>query len=184
MFGGLAQSWTPLGLVVQSGWLSLGQQMTGASGRPLTGFQAYMTVNTALASLGSAYVTEAPVAPAPPATLPPLMLEAQTQDGGQVFVMQLSSPTYAAKVTVYGAAPVVAAQESLPATAFVTLGVVTGLGSSTDLTALYVARYGVPPVGSQIAGRLEAVSAAGFRGTGRVVTALVAQEAMRTSSPG
>lgn len=81
-----------------------------------------MTVNTALASLGSAYVTEAPVAPAPPATLPPLMLEAQTQDGGQVFVMQLSSPAYANKVIVYGAAPVAAAQELLPATAFVTLG--------------------------------------------------------------
>lgn len=60
----------------------------------------------------------------------------------------------------------------------------TGLSSSTDLTTLYVARYGVPPAGSQIAVRLEAISAAGFRGTGRVVTAVVAQEAMRAASPG
>lgn len=28
LFGGLAQSWSPLGLVVQSGWLALGRQMT------------------------------------------------------------------------------------------------------------------------------------------------------------
>ena len=50
LFGGLAQSGTPLGLVVQSGWLALGQQMTGSTGRPLTGFQAYMTVNEGLAA--------------------------------------------------------------------------------------------------------------------------------------
>lgn len=84
---------------------------------------------------------------------------------------------------VYGAASV-AAQESLPANAFVTLGVLTGLGASTDLMSLYTARYGVPPAGSQVAVRLEAISATGFRGTGRVVRAVVAQEALRAASPG
>ncbi len=184
LFGGLAQSWSPLGLVVQSGWLALGQQMTGSTGRALTGFQAYMTVNTALATIGSASVTEAPSAPAPPALLPPVLLSAEVQDGGSVFHISLSSATYADKVIVSGAAPVAAAQETLPATAFVTLGVVPGLSSSTDLTALYTARFGVPPVGSQIAVRLEAISATGFRGIPRVVPTVVTAEAARAASDG
>lgn len=182
LVGSLAQTWKTLSPTQKNGWLLLGAQMTDAKGRALTGFQAFIMVNTTLGTIGSAYVMDAPASPTPPPALPPVLMLQARQTVTSPFSLILSSPAYAGRVLISGASSVLAGRDSLIASAFKPLGQQVGLGTGTNLTALYVARFGIPALGMKVALRLTPVTDAGFRGIPRMIMAVVASQAAEDSA--
>lgn len=134
------EAWTIAALNVPS------RPRLGQSG-PLTGEQLFCKLNAALSLMGQVHVTTPPAFPTFP-DLAPQNLFITNTDG--VIAISLTCPTDPGSETALrGAAPVSAGIARLPRVAF--LGAVPApVQGASDITSLYTARYGVPPVGSRI----------------------------------
>lgn len=118
----------------------------GHSG-PLSGFALYMKINCALAPAGVAILTLPPKsAKFRPNPVGPLMI---TNRGGEI-TLQLSVPRAPAEFTmVLASRPCSAGRSSSNGYAIIGL-LPPAVGNVSDITDLYVKKYGKPPVGSRV----------------------------------
>jgi len=133
-------AWTAAAVNVQS------RSRLGQSG-PLTGLQLFTKLNCTLRTFGQAAIDAPSAQPQFPALAPANLVITNT---GGVIALRLTTPADPGENTVVtGSTPQHSGVRSLPSQRV--LGTVPApvLGSS-DITALYTARYGVPPVGTRI----------------------------------
>jgi len=179
-FAATSKDWRALTEDQRTAWHSLGRQMTvtdSLGGKaPLTGSQAYASLNGIVATFGGSPLSDAPGTPDSIAALPTITLvAARTGSATGAFTLAVQSAAYTGKVQVYASPAVSAGRNTFGKGAYRLLEVVDGLSAgSTSLTAAYVAKYGTPAVGTKIAVKLVAVSANGFRGGKVIAVAVVA----------
>jgi hypothetical protein len=113
----------------------------------LSGFQLFTKINCALAQFGQEQV-DAPPAQAQFPTLAPQNLVIANASGA--ITLKLTCPTSPGENTIVrGAKPLSQGRETC--TDFRVLGMCpTPAQGSADITSLYTARYGVPPVGKKV----------------------------------
>jgi len=113
----------------------------------LSGFQLFTKINCALAQFGQDQV-DAPPAQAQFPTLAPQNLVIANASGA--ITLKLTCPTSPGENTIVrGAKPLSQGRETC--TDFRVLGMCpTPAQGSADITSLYTARYGVPPVGKKV----------------------------------
>jgi hypothetical protein len=122
------------------------QQPFGQSG-PLTGFLLFAKINCTLAQFGQAQV-EAPPAPPQFPDLAPVNLVI-TNSGGAV-ALRLTCPTDPGSNTIVrGSAPISQGRETCSDFRVLGLCPVPAQGSA-NITGIYTAKYGAPPVGKKV----------------------------------
>jgi len=163
---GLAQLWSTLSIAQMDGWRTLGMQMAdGKSGRPLSNYQAFTSLNGVLLAGGMPPLSDAPAAPVMPARLPLLTLDIQHAPG-TALVFMVRSAAYLGAVQVYAAAPASAGKNSWSKADYKLITTLDSLiNGGTPLADAYTARFGPPAAGRRIAVRLAPIAAQGFRGT-------------------
>ena len=118
----------------------------GQSG-PLTGFQLFAKINCTLAQFGQDTVTAPPAHPQFPELAPASLVITNT---GGVIALKLACPTDPGTNTIVrGSGPMSQGRENCRD--FRILGICPAAAQgSADITGLYTARYGVPPVGKKV----------------------------------
>jgi hypothetical protein len=120
----------------------------GQSG-PLSGFQLFAKINCTLAQFGQEQVDAPPAPPQFPDLAPPGLLITNT--GGAIALKRACPADPGENTIVRGSAPL--SQGRQTCRDFRILGTCPAPAQgSADITALYTARYGVPPVGKKLAG--------------------------------
>ena len=149
--GHIAPRWRGLEQEQRNAWTLAGQdaETRHRLGRsaPLTGFQFFLKINCTRAALGlDQFVTPPPL---PQLGTNPVGDLLATNDGG-VIALKLSVPSAPVQYTIVcGAAPCSAGKSS--ALHYNILGFLPDpAGGMSDITDLYVARYGPIPAGSRI----------------------------------
>ncbi len=118
----------------------------GQSG-PLTGFQLFQKINALLGRIGQDPV-DAP--PARPEFAPNAPTSLTITNTGGAIALKLACPTSPGTNTmVWASKPVFSSVRAIPALVWLGMCPTPAQGSS-DLTALYTARFGVPPVGDRL----------------------------------
>ena len=118
----------------------------GQSG-PMTGLQLFVKINATLTLLGQAAVDSPPAVPQFPALAPQNLVITNT---GGVVALKLTTPSDPGENTIVrGSKPVSAGIRAVPGVVMLGICPAPVLGSC-DITALYTAEYGVPPVGKQV----------------------------------
>ena len=147
----VAMRWRSLEETERAAWTSAGSGVSSASrlgqSGPLTGSQLFNKINCTLAQFGQEQV-DAPLARPQFPSLAPTNLV--ITNAGGVIALKLTCPTDPGESTVVrGSKPV--SQGYGKFTDFRILGMCPApvLGAS-DITSLYTARYGVPPVGMKV----------------------------------
>lgn len=139
----------------------------------MNAYQAYAAVNGTRLACAMRLLT---VAPALPAALPPVLLEAaagtpnnttanNTAVANLPFTLALTVPSYIGRIQVYAAPPLLsrqAPQAGAKAVIIANLSVFTH--GSADLAPAYAARFGPLVPGQQVVLSLVPVSSEGFRG--------------------
>ena len=124
----------------------LSRSRLGQSG-PLTGLQLFVKINATLTLLGQAAVDSPPAVPQFPALAPQNLVITNT---GGVVALKLTTPSDPGENTIVrGSKPVSAGIRAVPGVVMLGICPAPVLGSC-DITALYTAEYGVPPVGKQV----------------------------------
>jgi hypothetical protein len=150
-FGRMSALWRTLTEAQRAAWIIFAGQnksrgRLGQSG-PLTGLQLFVKINTNLAFLGLPPVLDPPNFPKFDKN-PVGDLTISNNDG--VIALKLAVPTTPPRYTlVWGTAPG-SAGASFPGR-FVFLGLLPEpVAGVSDITELYVARYGIPPAGTRV----------------------------------
>jgi hypothetical protein len=167
------QAFRALSTAQQDAWNAAGAQVQtrsslGQSG-PMTGAQFYTMINCNLIALGQEKVDVPPARPQFADIAPTALVITNT---GGVIAVKLTAPADPGENTLLRATkPVSSATRALPSVRVIGTCPAAAAGSC-DITALYVAKFGVPTVGSRIF--VEAlISDSGWHSPARVMTALV-----------
>ena len=150
-FAAVSSRWRILTLGQQAAWslASAGRYIITASGRkvPLNGFSLFVSINRKRADLGLPLFD---LPPAEPAFSPnPVAELVATITGGQI-ILKLRVPSPPAQYTlVQGARPVSTSVRCVQHFPFLGL-LPPPIDGWCDITDLYVARYGPPPVGTLV----------------------------------
>lgn len=180
----LAQLWSESTTLTKNGWQQTAHQINirdKRTGRKsLTAYSAYVFINRILLSCGMSALTSAPQTLVPAAALPlNLALEATTtpasgQNGFGTFTLLLLAGVYPASVQIFGTKPTLAGKPVRPGSGFVLLGTLDGIPSGgMNITDLYLAKFGMPAPGAQIALQLIPICQTGMRGVPMLVEAIV-----------
>jgi hypothetical protein len=143
--------WRALQEAQRAAWTAAGSMINSASrlgqSGPLTGQQLFNKINCTLAQFGQDQVDAPPARPQFPALAPQNLVITNT---GGVIALKLTCPTNPGQNTIVrGSKPV--SQGFGKFTDFRVLGTCpVPAGGSADITSLYTARYGVPPVGTKV----------------------------------
>lgn len=170
---GLSRMYKALTMVQKGLWQQTANQVNASANRTgrhkMTPANAFSMVNSARITAYLPIVSE-PVLPLTgPPVLPAFRLEAGSSSGA--FSLQLLTfGGLDCQICVQAAPPVAAGKTTYSTWAFKPIGAVSGQPNTSDITALYTAKYGVPEVGAAIAVRLYAVSPAGLRGGDLLIT--------------
>jgi hypothetical protein len=147
----VSASWRGLQEAQRAAWMAAAKETKsnsrlGQSG-PLSGFQLFTKINCTLAQFGQETVTAPPPSPQF-ADLAPASLVI-TNTGGAV-TLKLACPTDPGTNTIVrGSGPMSQGRENCRD--FRILGICPAAAQgSADITGLYTARYGVPPVGKKV----------------------------------
>jgi len=172
-FGRFSAHWRKLAEAQRQAWIRAGRQLPsrprlGQSG-PLTGCAYFIKVNGNLASIGLPMVVTPPERPT--FSRNPVGALDITNIAGEVALKLSVAGTPAHHIIVFGAAPCSAGVSYVDH--FTVLGVLPAPEAGfSDITALYVAKYGVPRVESRIVIRtVQQIN--GWRDLPRQTTALV-----------
>ncbi len=150
-FGRVSSRWRVLTDQQRAAWIAFAAEVfsrsrLGQSG-PLTGCQLFVKINTNLAFVGMEQVSDPPACPEfGPNPVGDLSI---TNTNG-VIALKLSVPTaLSQQILVWGTMPG-SAGVSFPGR-FTFLGLLPDpVADSSDITGLYVAKYGVPPVSKRV----------------------------------
>ncbi len=150
-FGAVSSSWRARTLEEQSAWGIAGADNYTLSrlGRqtPLNGYNYYVRINTARADIG---LSQFALPPAVPTFTPNPVAELLITNTGGIITLKLHVPSLPAQYTlVQGAKPRstgVRCVQHFPFLGFLP----APIDGWSDITELYVARFGVPPVRSAI----------------------------------
>ncbi len=189
----IAAAWRLLDSPAQSQWLQLSQIINAQQGRfgrnALNGYNAFFVINSTRLVSNMELLSVAPVAPTPPAGLPPMMLNATLPaaqgdadaPGVSAFTLTISTPNISGLFQIWGCKPVLADKVLRPAREFVLLGIKNGLYALPDISDLYASKFDPPTVGAKVPIMVVALSPEGFRGEPLLLTA-IAQAATATQS--
>ena len=151
ILGRVAVSWRALQEVQRTAWMAAAKETKsnsrlGQSGA-LSGFQLFAKINCTLAQFGQDPVTAPP--PSPQFTdLAPASLVITNAAG--VIALKLACPTDPGTNTIVrGSAPISQGRENCHDLRILGMCPAAAAGSA-DITGLYTARYGVPPVGKKV----------------------------------
>lgn len=171
----LAQAWNAASVADKASWQALAERQENGSANAMptrtSAYRAFITHNTTLYAAGRPTLMTAPAQPATPPVLPPLLFQARWQAGA--LALSLTTSPYASPVLLYAARPLLPGQTVFTGTEFKLIGSLPQLGGQTDITALYAARFHVGAAGYQIALRVVPLTADGFRGAPRPLSATV-----------
>jgi hypothetical protein len=151
ILGRVAASWRALQEVQRAAWIAAAKETKsnsrlGQSGA-LSGFQLFAKINCTLAQFGQDTVTAPPANPQFP-ELAPASLSITNTAG--VIALKLACPTDPEGNTIVrGSAPISQGRENCRDVRVLGLCPAPVQGSA-DITGLYTARYGVPPVGKKV----------------------------------
>ena len=143
--------WRALQETQRAAWITAAQNVKsrtrlGQNG-PLTGAQLFNKINCTLALFGQQQVDAPPPVPQFPDLAPQNLVITNTAD---VIALKLTCPTDpGASTIVRASAPLSAGREKCANYRILGLCPVPAQGSA-DITSLYTARYGVPPVGTKV----------------------------------
>jgi hypothetical protein len=145
-----ATSWRGLTDAQRAGWTSLGEQMTRTDSLgqayTLTGFQAFVSVNSVLLYSGGAALSAAPALSSPDA----LLTTTITSTGGTLSVAYTATPMPANTKLAVFASPQRSAGRSFEGD-YRLLGVTAAAAASPfNALATYTAKFGAPVVGNKI----------------------------------
>jgi len=149
--GRVAARWRTLADIQRAAWNAMGgqvqsQSQLGRSG-PLKGYNLYIKINSNLADLGEDPVFDPPDCPQFSENL---IGDFTIADIGGVVALKLSVPATPVRHTLVLATRPGSAGASFPGR-FVFIGLLPDpVGDISDITALYVARYGVPPANTRV----------------------------------
>ena len=181
----LANHWNALSGADKSTWKTLSGQrvQTNQNGLPskVGPYATFVGMNSLVMAAGGVPQSTAPSAPAPPPPLYPVTLRATYGPGGLSLSVSSSAP-YPGTVLVYGLRPQLAGTDYLSSTKFKQLGSVPALSASTDLSALYLARFHVPSDGYQIAIKLVGITASGLQTHPLTLAAIAAAPAVQATA--
>jgi hypothetical protein len=151
ILGRVAASWRALQEVQRAAWIAAAKETKsnsrlGQSGA-LSGFQLFAKINCTLAQFGQDTVTAPPASPQFP-ELAPASLSITNTAG--VIALKLACPTDPQGNTIVrGSAPISQGRENCRDVRVLGLCPAPVQGSA-DITGIYTARYGVPPVGKKV----------------------------------
>ena len=147
----VAARWRALQETQRAAWMAAAEDVKSnprlnQSGS-LSGFQLFTKINCALAQFGQAQVDAPPAQPQFPALAPQNLVITNT---GGVIALKLTCPSNPGDNTIVrGAKPLSQGRETC--NDFRILGMCPAPAQgSADITSLYTARYGVPPVGNKV----------------------------------
>jgi hypothetical protein len=142
--GRVAASWRALQEVQRAAWMAAAKE--GQSGA-LSGFQLFAKINCTLAQFGQEQVDAPPAHPQFPDLAPTNLVITNT---GSVIALKLTCPADPGENTIVrGSAPLSQGRETCRD--YRILGTCpAAVAGSADITTLYTARYGVPPVGKKV----------------------------------
>lgn len=135
----------------QAAWSAAGatyqtKSSLGQSG-PMTGFQLFIKLNSLLAQLGQEPIDEPTPRPTFGALAPQNLVITNTSD---VIALKLTCPTAPGTNTLIRAsAPQLGGTYATPSLRILGMCPTPAVGSS-DITSLYVGKFGVPPVGKRV----------------------------------
>ena len=149
-FGGNASAWRALTPTQQAGWASLGEQIvrTDSLGQAytLTGFAAFISVNTARLSVGDSVLDDAPFL-APPEALTSISASIGPASASVTFT---PTPLTAEERAIILVSPQRSAGRMYEGDLRVLLATTTAGASPVDILSAYSARFGTPVVGAKI----------------------------------
>ncbi len=180
----LGQLWSESTTLTKNGWQQTAQQINirdKRTGRKsLTAYSTYVFLNRILLSCGINPLASAPQTLVPAAALPlNLALEATTtpasgQNGFGTFALMLRTSPYPAYCQVYSTKPSLANKPVRPGSGFVLLGALDSIPpGGVNIADLYLAKFGMPTSGAQIAVQIVPVSQTGLRGAPMLLQAIV-----------
>ena len=149
--GRVAARWRVLTVAQRNAWIIGARDVSSRAclgkSAPLTGCQFFIKINCARAAIGLELLVDPPN---PPQFGPNPVGELSITNTGGSVALKLSVPTVpTARVTVYGAAPCSAGVTFVRN--FTILGALPEpAGGASDITNIYIAKYGKPPRGSQV----------------------------------
>ena len=118
----------------------------GTSG-PLTGSQLYTKLNATAATFGFDPIPAPPAKPAFPTLAPVAFVITNTQG---VIAIKLTCPTSPSENTVVRAMAPVSQGREVPGNFYILGMCPTPVTGASDITGLYTAKFGVPPVGEKV----------------------------------
>jgi hypothetical protein len=149
--GRVAASWRALQEVQRAAWMAAAKEAKsnsrlGQSG-PLSGFQLFAKINCTLAQFGQEQVDTPPAHPQFPDLAPTGLVITNTSG---TIAVKLTCPVDPGENTIVrGSAPL--SQGRGTCRDFRILGTCpAAVAGSADITTLYTARYGVPPIGKKV----------------------------------
>jgi len=147
----VSASWRALTEVQRAAWMAAAKEAKSSSrlgqNGALTGFLLFTKINCTLAEFGQDTVTAPPPYPQFPELAPSSLV---ITNAAGVITLKLACPTDPGENTIVrGSAPVSQGREICRD--FRVLGTCPAVvGGSANITGLYTARYGVPPVGKKV----------------------------------
>jgi hypothetical protein len=149
--GRVAASWRALQEVQRAAWMAAAKEAKSSSrlgqSGALSGFQLFAKINCTLAQFGQEQVDAPPAHPQFPDLAPTNLVITNT---GSVIALKLTCPADPGENTIVrGSAPLSQGRETCRD--YRILGTCpAAVAGSADITTLYTARYGVPPVGKKV----------------------------------
>ena len=147
----VAASWRGLQEAQRAAWMAAAKEAKSSSrlgqSGALSGFQLFTKINCTLAQFGQETVTAPPARPEFPELAPASLIITNTTG---VIALKLACPTDPGTNTIVrGSAPLSQGRENCRD--FRILGTCPAVAQgSANITGLYTARYGVPPVGKKV----------------------------------
>jgi hypothetical protein len=150
-FGAVSSRWRTLTPEQSAAWCLAGANKTSlnSAGRTvaLSGYNFFMSINARRARLG---LPQFDLPPAQPSFNPNPVAELVVTNSGDMIILKVRVPSQPGQYTlVQGAAPVSTGVRCVQHFPFLGL-LPPPTGGWSDITELYVARYGLPPVGTVI----------------------------------
>ena len=149
--GRVAASWRALQEVQRAAWMAAAKEAKSSSrlgqSGALSGFQLFAKINCTLAQFGQEQVDTPPAQPQFPDLAPAGLVITNT---GGAIALKLTCPADPGENTIVrGSAPLSQGRETC--SNFRIVGTCpAAVAGSADITTLYPARYGVPPVGKKV----------------------------------
>lgn len=180
-FGGLSSAFAALNPTDKATWQAAANTLNTAQARlgrhTLSAANAFNICNSGRFALNLDILSTAPQGSdftLPPA-LPPILVNASSTEGQLTLTLTSQMGPVSRPLQILAEPPQIAGKPTCPDKLFAPIGALPSLASgTTDIAALYIAKYGIPEAGCEICLRLVATSEVGLRRAPLLVTAICA----------